>query len=1706
MAIGLLGDISNSLRTHGISPEALFQRLDSGGRGRLTRADLGRMALAFQPGIGVAELDALFWGVNRSCTGEVDLPEFCGALGYGGYGGAGLDATLQDIIRRVHNSLVETGVSPGVLFRRLDPMGRGRLGREELRHMAMAFSEQLSAAQLEGLYSHFDADRGGGVDPDTFRRALGFQQYEVTAPDRDQAVWKRIVQVASCLQARGSGVYDAFRFFDVNANGYLDRGEFYGLLSACDPATNRFEADEVFDKAAPHGRLDIDTFAKAFEISPNAIAASRAAAPAVALRTLPPATIEPQLRTLVGGLQQRLEPALLARTLGLAGRTRISRAEFERIVHIVEPNLGPGEIQRLLMQAGTASGEVDLADLARRSEAFGELDAGNTDPWAAMLLRRIARRVAPALTMNPEELFRRFNVTGSGALSRPEFENLLRSQDPSLGKLDIDSLWRLADTDGDGQVELHEFTTSLRRLQLEEAATSSCSSWAACPPAVSAARDEAVEARVTQLVRRLGEKGLTLLQAFSLFDPQNTGCVESSVFASLLAGAGLALSEWERNEIVSWCDVARDGRLNYKELARQFDFDARARAAAEVAARASGAIAAEAAAKAQDQAAWERVAQVASRLRNRGSALHDAFRLFDGNGDGILDREEFHKLLCAILDPPAVQRSQSDEVFARVAPPPLGRLDLQQFAAAFGVPVEDLASSCPGAAVRPGPRLEPTWSTLAGRVHGWLEPALLARSLGLAGRARLSRVDFDRLVLAVEPNIVPRDLDRLFHQVGALPTGEVDAGDFVRRFGVASAATDPGPPGSDRWALAVLRRVARRVGPSLTATAGQGPGQPPEELFTKFDVDGSGTLSQMEFERMLRVLDTSITQQQVDALWRFVDADGNGQVELHELCAALRAAELEASDPTSWGGAAAGGAARDRAVEARVQQLARRFREKGLGLAQACALFDPRCLGSLDRSQLRQLVAAAGLSFAEWEEDGIMSMCDMGRDGRLNCLELVRLSDFSAQARAAANASATQKAGRPPQQQPPQTTPAMMTWAKVEAPAPPQQQPGSLNSYDTPAGTVLEPALQSLVTKINGWLEPAMLYRSLGLSSRSRVSRADFERIILAVEPGLGTSDVNRLIRQADASGRGEIDAADFVRRFDRDAVAASTGPRGDPWALTALRRIARRMGPMLQTPEEVFRKFDVTGSGALTPLEFERFLLVQEPSLTREQVNQLCRFTDADRSGSVELHEFCGALHRLQLEADRANPNMSFGGEGAPSGISRDRVVEVRMAQLARCMRDRGCSLEKSLEQFDSRNTGFLDRGMFRQLLLAAAFTLAPWEENEIFAQCDTACNGQLDYRELTRRLSGGGALSLQRGVPTPAPLPPGPPPPPRPPPPPSQPLAGPGLLPPVGGSLTPPQSPLPPPTATYTTGPATYGRGLASPLATSSPSPLAAVASAASSPPATAAVGLYGGGAAATAPMASTWPGMVAATQCLSSPVAAAGAPDLGLPPPQPAPPPPYAGATTPSFTPAPVAQMTQNPSPVPLAAGATLGATRPLGGFAPLGAPAPPGAPTTLQASVPLGPPPLGMTAAAHLGAAQPISAAAPIGATLIGAVAAGPAAPVRPQPPPQPLPPASSTLPAHLVRSTAGGAPPVLSPGQRQLVGRLRATMRDPADKAFRDLDVFGEGKLGPLEFERFVRMYEPNIGAYEVSSLWQAADNDGNGKIDVHEFARLLSSA
>eukprot|EP00931_Biecheleriopsis_adriatica_P092687 TRINITY_DN6647_c0_g1_i1.p1 TRINITY_DN6647_c0_g1~~TRINITY_DN6647_c0_g1_i1.p1 ORF type:complete len:1707 (-),score=326.05 TRINITY_DN6647_c0_g1_i1:36-5156(-) len=1354
------------------------------------------------------------------------------------------------------------------------------------------------------------------------------------------------------------------------------------------------------------------------------------------------------------------------------------------------------------------------------------------------LLREVAAQLRRS-GVEPGTLFKSLDTSGSGRLSAQDLATMALTFWPELSQADLNDLFRTVARNGNGFIEIGEFCAALGFDDRSAMSTMRIIQ-------SLAQLDGALQIVVDRIRNSIVEADVAVDEVFRRLDKASLGYLRHEDISRMAFTFDEQLTGHQLDTLFRHFDPRGCGIVDLESFKRCLGF----------------LVSAEDAGRPLDQAVMARIAQAAKTLQSRGYGVQDAFLLFDTNRNGFLDLNEFYRLL--LTCDARVSQRESDAVFAQVSGPS-GRVDMQQFAKAFSLDASGLTAMRPAA---PRPQVEPRYQSQLAQVQGWLEPALLAQDLALSGRDRMSRADFDRLVLAMEPQLGAPELERIWRLSGASP--DVGLAELVQRFQSEALLS-----GSDPWAEAALRRIVSRLGPALSS---------PGDLFRRFNLSGSGGLSSAEFERMLLTQDPRMSREEVNALWRLADRDGNGYIDLYEFVGVLRRAQLEVAKSAAPAQAPPGFSDRQRILEAHVTQLERRLRERGVTLLRACELLDTSASGLLDRSALRRILQGAGMDFADWEQEELILRCDTTASGMLNYRELIRQFNFEAQAKAIrgwqqAPIPAPSAPGYPsapaapaaPGPSPKEKAVAdridqlrarlkdsgltlaqgfayfdpstsgyldragfmrMLDWAQVSMQAWEQDalfercsggRPGLLNYNDvvnqfdvskqaaaakvaalaswwyqhstnlaelfrmfdadgngllekaelglllqtadpsmtegmsnqifelsasggrvgfqefsksfgisadslappTPAAApaawlagpdpnsfaaqaLQSPAVQALVSRIQTWLEPALLAKSVGVESLGggsrggRLSKGDFDRLCLGVDPGLQERELLRLFGQARASQASparalpeEIEVAAFLRHFGPESPEPPRGHGQDQWAMAMLRRIARVASSALAGPEQAFRKFDLDGSGTLSSLEFERFLRVQEPSLTQNDVEWLWRLADSDNDGQITLNEFSVAVQQLQIEAARV--------QGHQASVAGHQVIEVKMALLARMLHQRSFSLEKALAVYDRDRSGFLDKASFKQLLGAMQFKLAEWEVDEVIGQCDTACDGRLDSRELLRR------LGISLGVPQPpgAPLPP----------------AAPGApaAPVAPGAPRPPGAPGAPKVPGAPPGPAAPGPP-GPPRAPGAPLPPAAPGApkVPGAPPGPGAPGPPGPPRAPGAPLPPAAPGAPKVPGAPPGP-AAPGPPGPPRAPGAPLPPAAPGAPKVPGVPPGPGAPGPPGPPRAP-------GAPTAPGAPRPLGAPAAPGAPR-----VPGAPPPPGAAAAPGPPRAPgaPLPPAAPGAPPKVPGAPPGPAAPGPPRPPGAPLAPAAPGAPRP---PGAPGAPgPPAAPGAPRAPG-------------------------------------------------------------------------
>mmetsp|Transcript_4733 Transcript_4733/g.7863 ORF Transcript_4733/g.7863 Transcript_4733/m.7863 type:complete len:153 (-) Transcript_4733:89-547(-) len=127
-----------------------------------------------------------------------------------------------------------------------------------------------------------------------------------------------------------------------------------------------------------------------------------------------------------------------------------------------------------------------------------------------------------------------------------------------------------------------------------------------------------------------------------------------------------------------------------------------------------------------------------------------------------------------------------------------------------------------------------------------------------------------------------------------------------------------------------------------------------KEAFALFDIDGGGTIERHELRHVMGRLGEVLSDEEIEAMLRAVDKNGDGEIDFEEFVALMRLrAEHREEDPEA-------------------------------ALLDAFNIFDADGSGSIDRDEVRVLMRKLAQTLTEDEIDDIMDEVDTDGDGQIS--------------------------------------------------------------------------------------------------------------------------------------------------------------------------------------------------------------------------------------------------------------------------------------------------------------------------------------------------------------------------------------------------------------------------------------------------------------------------------------------------------------------------------------------------------------------------------------------------------------------------------------------------------------------------------------------------------------------------------------------------
>ena len=308
---------------------------------------------------------------------------------------------------------------------------------------------------------------------------------------------------------------------------------------------------------------------------------------------------------------------------------------------------------------------VEPHDGAMSSSISGSASFSIDDPRARDLSAELRRAIHKCGMPRVMDLFRRFDVDGSGKIDNKEFRKAMQALELAWPVEDMDLLYRSVDRDGSGSIEYKELNKLLRQgadVQLDAALKPGAVEIMKKQTSPKRTRNQAPSGpmkavTIEGLRAALTANSTRVIDTFRILDKDGDGTITKAEFGAALPLLGFDASRTDlTDELFKMFDSDGGGTIRFDELNQKLRQGAAVELAAELKAGAVGAIELKARNKIAPGSSRRHllgeqgssivikkvtVAGVRKALAASYSRVIDFFKLMDKNGDGAVTKHEF---------------------------------------------------------------------------------------------------------------------------------------------------------------------------------------------------------------------------------------------------------------------------------------------------------------------------------------------------------------------------------------------------------------------------------------------------------------------------------------------------------------------------------------------------------------------------------------------------------------------------------------------------------------------------------------------------------------------------------------------------------------------------------------------------------------------------------------------------------------------------------------------------------------------------------------------------------------------------------------------------------------------------------------------------------------------------------------------------------
>ena len=368
-----------------------FKRFDADGDGEISMSELKNGAGS---GFSSGEISAIFALGDSDGDGKVSFAEFAQLV---------LPSARDKVTTLKKNFKGAQDIQAA--FQRFDVNKDGKISCDELKNGLHGSGLKLNDQEVMTIFAMADIDGDGEISLDEFSALLGGNSAAPASSGNAGAGIKfRSVDEVKV----------AFKKFDINNDGHLDRNEFKQLVASCNGGSDQ-AADALFKQGDSDGdgKLDYQEL----------------------IKLLYPASAQ-ALQKLHKNFSNLNEVKAAFKKYDADGDGHVSKQELQQVMK----GFSAGEVESIFALGDKdQSGGIDIQE-------FISLMLPSAPATIARLSQNF-RSVA-----NVKDSFKKFDANGDGQISRNELKNAMK-----LNDADLDTVFALGDLDGDGEISMGEF-------------------------------------------------------------------------------------------------------------------------------------------------------------------------------------------------------------------------------------------------------------------------------------------------------------------------------------------------------------------------------------------------------------------------------------------------------------------------------------------------------------------------------------------------------------------------------------------------------------------------------------------------------------------------------------------------------------------------------------------------------------------------------------------------------------------------------------------------------------------------------------------------------------------------------------------------------------------------------------------------------------------------------------------------------------------------------------------------------------------------------------------------------------------------------------------------------------------------------------------------------------------------------------------------